>query len=100
MPTNNSDLPTTDFATNLQSVRDAFAMLAARAADIGELIEPDLPIAPATMGQLLMTVLDPDNTPMTRAQKVYWLEVAEHMGPDFVQALRRAAAFAGKTNEF
>lgn len=89
------------FAQDLQQVRDAFEIMNNRAGDIGELVEPDQLIAAITLAQIIMTALPipgMDRGKLNRGQKSYWMEVADHMGPDFIGELRRVAAFMAKVH--
>lgn len=49
-------------------------------------------------GQLLMQHIGPDT--MSFDEKLFWMEVAEYIGPDYIQAFRKVAAFMAKTQEF
>lgn len=91
-----------EFAELLQAARDGMAALA-EAADQGHLeeITADLDLRPAVLAQLIMEgVSDPEGSRMTPRTKAYWIEVADHMGPDWIGGLRRAAAFMDKTESF
>lgn len=87
------------FATDLQSLRDGIAALN-RQANAGNASEMDTDnFTPEAFGQLLMNHLDDCET-FTTSNKVFWVQVAHHMGPDWLGALRKAVAFAIKSDEF
>jgi hypothetical protein len=90
----------TDFAKDLEIARAAIANLEGackrQEGDLPELLTEALPAN--ITAQLLMNAL-PDLT-MNFANKAYWLDVANHMGPDFIKALRHVAAFMAKVDEF
>lgn len=50
-------------------------------------------LSPIALGQLLMETIDSPDDPVNKA---YWLQVAEHIGPDYAQALYHAAVFTTK----
>lgn len=54
---------------------------------------------PVMVAQVLMNAL-PFEGEFPRASKVFWLEVAEYMGPDWIGTLRRVAAFMDKVDQF
>jgi len=94
------------FANALQAVRDGFATLNANIGDVGELAEADggesgYTLAPEVLGQIIMIHLgiDPDDRLDLRA-KQYWMQVGEHLGPDWLRALRRTVAFMDKVDQF
>lgn len=79
-----------DFATELQTIRDGFEA------------KHDQTILPHTLGQILMTCLPVPamDGRLSIEQKSYWMEVAAHMGPDWIAELRRVAAFMDKIDQF
>lgn len=84
----------------LQNVRDAIATLNDAPNHVAELIDRESGLDPEVLGQFLMIALrDPDGS-MSHADKIYWLAVAEHMGPDWLSRLRHVAAFMIKFREF
>lgn len=90
------------YATILQNVRDAIATLndAPNHEEVAELIDRESELKPEVLGQLLMNALRDPEDPMNRGDKLYWLAVAEHMGPDWLSRLRHVAAFMTKFEEF
>ena len=54
---------------------------------------------PHVIGQLIMECVNPDE-PLNMAQKKFWLEMSEYMGPDFVDALSKATAFMRRVQNF
>lgn len=77
----------------MSTIMELFYELNASPETIAEEIPLDLPIAPATAGQLLMTMLPPEAGPLSFDQISFWAAVADHMGPDFVRALSTVVAF-------
>jgi hypothetical protein len=59
-------------------------------------------ITPEIVGQFLMETLPiPEmDARLSTAQKLYWMKVAEYMGPDYIRELRRIAAFMDKVDQF
>lgn len=73
------------------------------ASEVSPLELPEVMIAesipPELMAAMLMHVLPSENR-MQRDEKLYWIAVADELGPDWVQELRKVAGFIGKTEEF
>lgn len=90
----------TDFATKLQAVRLALGELASCTdhPDLPELFADANFIAPDVIAQLLMEYLPIEG--MGFANKAFWLAVAEHMGPDYIESFRKVGGFMNKINEF
>jgi len=92
------------FAQAVQMLRDARKAIM----DAARLVDGDLPelfheaeftLSPALFGQLLMSHL-PNMGRMTQADKLFWLEVENAIGPDHVGELRRVGGFMNKLGEF
>lgn len=94
------------FARALQMVHDGLATLNANEGDIGELLSQSAQtiLTPVALGQVLMAVLpfpEPGHgSRLSLEQKIYWGQVAAHMGPDWIAELRRVAAFMDKVEQF
>jgi hypothetical protein len=91
------------FGTAIQLFTDAARMME----EAAEMVERDLPeampemrLAPDVMGQLLMNVLGTPGTRLTLSEKKYWLEVASHMGPDWINSMKQVSAFMDKFDKF
>jgi len=65
-----------------------------------ETITEEFRIAPAILGQILMVHLPDADRNMTVEDKQYWLAVAHHMGPDWIESFRRTAAWMAKAEQF
>ena len=92
-----------DFAELVQAARDGVAALneAVEHGHIGEIGADIGPmISPGALGQLIMEGIGDPEGRMTPEAKKFWIEVGAHMGPDWIGALRRAAAFMDKTESF
>lgn len=64
--------------------------------DLPELFE-DVRFSPEVFAQILMNHIPCDDR---IADKVFWLKVAEYMGPDYVSGYRLVGGFMNKVNEF
>jgi hypothetical protein len=84
------------------SVKVALEMIE-RAAEATDRDLPDLfaefTLAPDVLGQFLMNVLTCGER-MSLKQKEYWLRVGDHMGQDYIEGLKQAAAFTDKFDKF
>lgn len=61
----------------------------------------ELKLPPHQLAQLVMEHMpDPDSRKMEQDERVYWMKVADHMGPDWIQALRKVAAYMYKIESF
>lgn len=93
------------FGQAIQSVHDGLATLNANPGDLGELLGDATGLSgyiltPEALGQLLMQHLPNDYTERLHPDaKVYWMQVAEYMGPDHLPSLRKVAAFMDETFE-
>lgn len=80
---------------------DAMRAAGEHEGDLAELCPGRDDIPPAVLGQLLIEAL-PDLEPgrMSATDKMYWVQVAEWLGPDWLESLRRTVAFAVKSDQF
>lgn len=102
MPNVNETAGDNEFAAKLQQARDGFAALTWAAqngsleemtADFGESIDERV------LGQIMMEMLeDPEGLRPSVKQKL--VLVAAHMGPDWIDNLRKAVAFMDKVESF
>lgn len=95
------------FAEALQMVRDAKKLLDKVAEMERELLAGELPelfadftLPVSLFGQVLMNHLPDMEIRMAPSDKVFWLQVAEEIGPDHVASLRHVGGFMNKTAEF
>lgn len=92
----------TEFAVNLQIVRDYMgeldAMAVRHSGDLPELYG-DIRLTPDLFAQILMNHL-PHESRMEGADKTFWLAVAEAIGPDHIHVFKHVGAFMAKVNEF
>lgn len=58
----------------------------------------DFKLPSASFAQILMNHLPLDH--MATADKVFWLEVMDYMGPDYLAEFRRVGGFMNKLGEF
>lgn len=98
--------PNGEFAALVETAAKGFAALR-RAAEIGELAEVMCSAKPSTglgaevVGQILMEVLPlPDAPRLSQQQKIFWLGVAEWLGPDWFDELKRAVAFMDAADDY
>lgn len=68
---------------------------ASKAGELSEVMVNAHP-SPEVIAQLMMQAL----TPNAIIDKVYWVKVAEYMGTDYIYALKRAASFMAKVDQF
>jgi hypothetical protein len=90
-----------EFARDLQTFRNAIAtMLDMCEKWDGELPElfADTRLPAAVFGQILMGHLPTEG--LTVQDKIFWIEVMEHMGPDWVNEFRHVGGFMNKLGEF
>lgn len=91
-----------EYAALLQQVRDGFAALKTlnQRGDLSEVTADirDTHLEEIIMAQLMMEILPADG--MSPTDKMYWIVVANHMGPDYIQALRTAGAFMAAADKF
>jgi len=94
------DIPV-DFVTpaaSVELVRVANKCLnSLQGGDIPEAIDNDFRLVPDVLGQILMNEFGLPEQPMNKARL---LEIAQWMGPDYLEALRRAVAFMVKVESF
>jgi hypothetical protein len=90
----------TEHAKHIESVRTARKALDSLSGkDLPKIMAREMAfIASDVFGQLLMEHL-PEGY-MTMDHKVFWISVAEYLGPDGIDALKKVGAFMAKTNEF
>lgn len=60
----------------------------------------EISIAPEVLGQLLMQHLPETEANMNVGDKQYWIAVAAHLGPAWIESLRRTTAFMAKAGQF
>lgn len=88
------------FAQAFEKASNAFAEIESVAkdfsGDIDELLE--MPPSPEVLARYLVLTLPIEG--MGFYDKTYWLAVADRMGPEYIKALRRVAAFMAKVDEF
>lgn len=85
------------FAKELQILRDAMGVLNSPCEDLSELLA-DWRVPPEAFAQILMENIELDVFGID--QKVFWLEVLNHMGPDWLEALAKAVAFMRSVDKF
>lgn len=71
--------------------------------DLQEFTAETVAFGPVFTGQLLMEILPsaPDHGQrMSAMQKAFWLQVAEYMGPDWIDEFRKVGAFMSKVDSF
>lgn len=90
-------------AAVIQMVRDTLETLRANSGDISEIlaeIEPDeATISVPVAAQLLMQLAgEPEG--LRPSEKAFYCQVADFMGPDYIQKLRTIAAFMDKVENF
>lgn len=68
--------------------------------DLSEIIAHVSPFPAPILAQLIMQHLPLDAVGFPIESKTFWLQVAHHMGPDWITSLRRVAAFMDKAESF
>ncbi len=56
-------------------------------------------LSPQQLGQFMMQNLPIDNK-MDNDDRVYWMQVGSHMGPDWIDSIRKVGAFMSKVESF
>lgn len=74
--------------------------------DVGAAFPGELPeifagveLLPEVLAQILMEHL-PTGPRIETVEKAFWLRVMQHMGPDYIAAMRHVGAFMAKMDEF
>lgn len=91
-----------DFHAKAPIVQDAIRILNADE-DPGELLDPADNIEPAALAAILLSVLptaDMEGARLSVEARVYWMRVADAMGPDWIREFRRVGAFMDKVDQF
>lgn len=91
------------FARDLQVARDSVRTLNnLDGKDLSELFHEmrfsEGRLNPAVFAQILMEHF-PAN-PMLPDEKMFWVQVADHLGPDYIREFRRVGGFMNKLGEF
>lgn len=60
----------------------------------------DLKVAPEIAGQFLMEVVGNPDDMMTLEDRLFWMQVEHHIGPDYLAKLRHVVAFMAKVGAF
>lgn len=81
--------------------KELFAELSAQA-KLPEVLDSSVQVTPKVLGQLLMNAVGTEGTGpfMSIEQKIFWMNVGEYIGSDYIQELRRISAFMDKANSF
>lgn len=91
------------FATVLQTARDFATAInhPDNEGDLGELLN-EVKFTPEVLAQILMEHLPvPDiNKRLTPEIKMFWMRVATHMGPDWIEEFKNVGAFMSAVDEF
>lgn len=90
--------PATEFAL-ARCAREALNTLDVNG-NVTEVIDGDFILKPEVLGQIIMQNLPDAETQMSVADKQYWLAVAHHLGPDWIESFRRTAAWMAKAEQF
>lgn len=90
--------PATEF-TLARGAREMLNSLNDRG-NVTEVIDGDFILKPEILGQIIMQNLPDAETQMTVADKQYWLAVAHHLEPDWIESFRRTAAWMAKAEQF
>lgn len=90
------------FLTNYLLARIASIAMENLTGNVDEFEEhlSEISIAPEVLGQLLMQHLPETEVNMNVGDKQYWIAVAAHLGPAWIESLRRTTAFMAKAGQF